>query len=124
MLWISSEVLSGNVAVELLPSVKSILGVDVSENAVKKFNERFEEAGSLNVCNAVSMDIQADKAALEGKTFDVIYVSQRTPLGHERKLTKHSYSPVCLRLPSLRQPGRSDQAFGLITPSERYPRRH
>ncbi|KAH6911485.1 S-adenosyl-L-methionine-dependent methyltransferase [Coprinopsis sp. MPI-PUGE-AT-0042] len=63
----------GNVALELLPSLKSILGVDLSENAVKKFNERFEKAGTLDTCSAVSLDIQADRSALGGKTFDIVY---------------------------------------------------
>jgi hypothetical protein len=66
---------TGNIALELLPSLKSILGVDLSENAVKKFNERFEKSGDLGICSAVSLDIQTDRSALEGKTFDIVYVS-------------------------------------------------
>ena len=65
----------GLVAEKIAPHVKSLLGVDVSDQAIELFTERFKQPGTNSEAKAILLDIETSQEGLEGKKFDLIYVS-------------------------------------------------
>ncbi|GJE93361.1 S-adenosyl-L-methionine-dependent methyltransferase [Phanerochaete sordida] len=71
---------AGLVALELAPHVRSVLGVDISEGVVERFNERAAELGAAHA-RAVAARLDTGDGApeacatLEGATFDVVLCS-------------------------------------------------
>lgn len=66
----------GLVAEKIAPHSKSLLGVDVSDKAIELFTERFEKLGKAEEVKAILVDIEASQEGLDGKKFDLIYVSR------------------------------------------------
>ncbi|EAU93366.1 hypothetical protein CC1G_04345 [Coprinopsis cinerea okayama7 len=66
---------TGLISAGILPHVKSVLGVDISDEAVKLFNERSEKEGVLDRCRGIAVNIETDKGALQGQKFDMIFCS-------------------------------------------------
>ncbi|TFK19062.1 S-adenosyl-L-methionine-dependent methyltransferase [Coprinopsis marcescibilis] len=64
---------NGIVCKELYPHVKSILGVDISDAAVKWFNETFEEAGLSDRVKAITTNLEADQSVLGTQKFELIF---------------------------------------------------
>ena len=59
---------------EIIPYVKSILGVDVSQGMVDLYNETGEMEGFSGM-KAVCADLKGEYGELDGQKFDVIIVS-------------------------------------------------
>lgn len=83
----------------LAPYAKSIVGVDVSEGSVARFNKRVSDLGfSPGDFHAVSIKLTEDDALLDGVKFDVVMVS---PSSHcsclKAKLISFSWSSVIWR---------------------------
>ncbi|EAU86466.2 hypothetical protein CC1G_11774 [Coprinopsis cinerea okayama7 len=66
---------SGLIAAGILPHVKSVVGVDISDEAIKMLNEKAEQDGTPDRFKGVCANIESDKDALQGQTFDLIYCS-------------------------------------------------
>lgn len=62
---------------ELAPFVKTILGVDISDAMVKRYNQRVSEQGILpEEMRAVTIELKGAPDELNGQKFDVIIVRQ------------------------------------------------
>ncbi|TFK19058.1 S-adenosyl-L-methionine-dependent methyltransferase [Coprinopsis marcescibilis] len=64
---------NGLVCKELLPYVKTITGIDISEGTVKLFNNYFQSQGEAERVKAFATNLETDQSVIEGKKFDVIY---------------------------------------------------
>jgi ubiquinone/menaquinone biosynthesis C-methylase UbiE len=65
----------GLISKELIPHVKSILGVDISQGMVDQFNLRVKNEGiSPDKMRAVREELQGKDGELDGMKFDVIVV--------------------------------------------------
>lgn len=58
---------------ELVPFVQEIVGIDISEALVERYNQRFKDEGAN--CSAVVANIMTDKDVLSGRKFGVVFVS-------------------------------------------------
>ncbi|KAG8938724.1 hypothetical protein FRC03_006983 [Tulasnella sp. 419] len=64
---------TGLVSINLVPYVKEVIGVDISEAMVEKYNEKASlNEVSAKKMKAVLLDISKDKEGLGGKKFDAI----------------------------------------------------
>ncbi len=63
---------TGDVSKELIPYVKSILGVDISQHAIKQYNENFKNDEKAS---GVCVELQGEEGELSGVQFDLIFVS-------------------------------------------------
>jgi len=67
---------AGLVSKELVPHVKSILGVDISQGMVDQYNKRVQDEGiPLEKMHAVRCEIEGKDGELDDSKFDVIFVS-------------------------------------------------
>jgi len=67
---------AGLVSKELVPHVKSILGVDISQGMVDQYNKRVRDEGiPFEKMHAVRCELEGKEGELEGSKFDVIFVS-------------------------------------------------
>ncbi|KAG8911749.1 hypothetical protein FRC02_006432 [Tulasnella sp. 418] len=67
---------TGLVSINLVPYVKEVIGVDISEAMVEKYNEKASlNEVSAKKMKAVLLDISKDKEGLGGKKFDAIICS-------------------------------------------------
>lgn len=65
----------GLITKELLPHVKAVLGVDISEGVVDVYNRRYTEQGlSSDIAHAITKEITGAEGELDGRKFDVITV--------------------------------------------------
>jgi predicted TPR repeat methyltransferase len=65
----------GLISKELIPHVKSILGVDISQGMVNQFNLRVQnESISPDKMHAVREELEGKEGELDGMKFDVIVV--------------------------------------------------
>ncbi|TFK18024.1 S-adenosyl-L-methionine-dependent methyltransferase [Coprinopsis marcescibilis] len=64
---------NGHVSREFLPFVKSLVGIDISDAAVKRFNDSFESEGLADKAKAFVTNIETDQSVIEGQTFDLVY---------------------------------------------------
>ena len=65
----------GLITKELLPHVKAVLGVDLSEGVVDVYDRRYAEQGlSSDVAHAITTEITGAEGELDGRKFDVIIV--------------------------------------------------
>jgi len=64
---------TGLVSKELVPHVKSILGVDISQGMVDQYNKRVQDEGiPLEKMHAVRYELEGREGELDGSKFDVI----------------------------------------------------
>ena len=73
---ISTILFAGLVSKELVPHVKSILGVDISQGMVDQYNKRNQTEGiPLEKMHAIRCQLEGKEGELDGSKFDVIFVS-------------------------------------------------
>lgn len=71
-----SKRVKGLVSLPLVPYVKSILGVDISQGVVDKYNKRAIGQGfDPTKMSAVRFELKGVEGELDNKKFDVIVVS-------------------------------------------------
>ncbi|KAJ3573307.1 hypothetical protein NP233_g2505 [Leucocoprinus birnbaumii] len=61
----------GRVSLEMVPYVKSILGVDISERMVARFNENLSGTNASATC----IELKGEEGELSGAKFDIIFCS-------------------------------------------------
>ncbi|EMD33325.1 hypothetical protein CERSUDRAFT_117945, partial [Gelatoporia subvermispora B] len=66
---------TGMVSRELIPHVKSIIGVDISGGAVDVYNQRVSELGLTQRMKAVREELKGQELELDGAKFDLIVCS-------------------------------------------------
>ena len=63
------------VSLKLFPFVKKLVGIDISEGAVAKFNEKARSQGfATEDANAFALNLQGEDSELGGEKFDVVTV--------------------------------------------------
>ncbi|KAF5349499.1 hypothetical protein D9756_009002 [Leucocoprinus leucothites] len=60
---------NGRVSLEMIPHVKSILGVDISQRMAERYNENLEGKNASAVC----VELKGEEGELSGATFDIIF---------------------------------------------------
>ncbi|KXN91973.1 hypothetical protein AN958_11033 [Leucoagaricus sp. SymC.cos] len=63
---------NGHVSIAMLPHVKSILGVDISERMAARYNEKLEDSENAS---AVAIELKGEDNELSGARFDIIFCS-------------------------------------------------
>jgi len=68
---------AGLVSGKLIPYVKQIVGVDISQRSIDAFAERFKKLSiPLEQARAVKIELKGDENELDGQKFDIVIVSQ------------------------------------------------
>ncbi|KAF5349501.1 hypothetical protein D9756_009000 [Leucocoprinus leucothites] len=62
---------NGRVSLEMVPHVKSILGVDISQRMAEQYNENLKGKNASAVC----VELKGEEGELSGATFDVVFCS-------------------------------------------------
>ena len=63
----------GLISKELVPHVKTVLGVDISQGVVDMFSKRFTQQGlAPEAIHAIREELNGAEDELEGRKFDVI----------------------------------------------------
>jgi hypothetical protein len=66
----------GHVSKEMMPYVKSILGVDISLRMTERYNEKFP--GEEPEASAICAELKGEEGELSGARFDIIFVRMYT----------------------------------------------